>query len=150
MGLTHLCALVKLNESTLFQGVTVKSCLSVTSESVPCVYTLAPKYPCCMSSHCYSIMYQWCRACLLQTLVPTCINACPHLNKPEFQPLSQVLFACTVPWALGALYGSRSTYKVAQCTNIHHNNCCHPLDKKSHVPVTMADPLKVIGDMFAV
>ena len=36
----------------------------------------------------------WMVSNLWQTLVPTCMNACPHLNKPEFQPLSQVLFVC--------------------------------------------------------
>ena len=31
-------------------------------------------------------------ACLWQTLVLSCVNVCPHVNKPEFQPLNQVVF----------------------------------------------------------
>ena len=34
MGLTHLCAFVKLNESPLFQGVTVTSVTNVTGVTV--------------------------------------------------------------------------------------------------------------------
>ena len=30
--------------------------------------------------------------------------------------------------------------KRAQCTNDYHNNCCHPLDKKSPVPVSHGRP----------
>ena len=38
--------------------------------------------------------------------------------------------------------------KRAQCTNIHHNNCCHPLDKKSPVPVNHGRPSKSnVGDI---
>ena len=35
----------------------------------------------------------------------------------------------------------------AHCTNIHHDNCCHPLDKKSPVPVNHGRPSKSnVGD----
>ena len=95
-----------------------------------------------MSIYCYSIMYQWCHICLWQALVPTCINACPHLNKPEFQPLSQVLF---VSGALGSW--SPLWKQINLCMNIHHDNCCHPLDKKSPAPVNHGRPSKSnIGD----
>ena len=78
------------------------------------------------------------------------MNACSHINKPELQLLSYVLFV-VVPWAPGALYGSRSTYKVAQCTNIHHNNCCHPRDEKSPVPVNNGRPSNSnVGDIHNV
>ena len=53
-----------------------------------------------------------------------------------------------VPWAPGALYGSRSTYKVTQYTNIHHDNCWHPLDEKSPVPVNHGRPSNSnVGDI---
>ena len=99
-----------------------------------------------MSSYCYSNMYHWCCTCLWQTLVATCMNACPHVNKPELQLLSYILFVA-VPWAPGALHRPRSTYKVVQCTNIHHDKCCHPLDKKSPLPVNHGRPSKSnVGD----
>ena len=91
------------------------------------------------------------RACLWQTLVPTCMNGCPHINKPELQLLSYVLFV-VVPWALGGFHiQPRSTYKVVQCTSIHHDNCCHPLDKKSPVPVNHGRPSKSnAGDILCI
>ena len=100
----------------------------------------------CVPSYCCSVMHQWCCACLWQTLVPTSINACPHLNKPEFQPLSQILFVCSALGSWSPLW-KQITYKVAQCMNIHHDNCCHPMDKKSPVPVNHGRPSKSnVGD----
>ena len=35
----------------------------------------------CQCACCIFNMYQWCRACLWQTLTTSCVNTCPHLNK---------------------------------------------------------------------
>ena len=72
----------------------VGSCLFITNKSVHGVCTGVSQYSCCASSCLCFMMHQWCRACQWQTLACTCMNACPHLNKPEFQPLNQVLFVC--------------------------------------------------------
>ena len=99
------------------------------------------------------------------TVTPSCTNGVmPVCSRPWYPPvlmpaliwinqnskLSAKSCLLAVPQAPGALYGSRSTYKVAQCVNIHHNNCCHPLGKKSPVPVNHGRPSKSnVGDKCA-
>ena len=102
-------------ECCLFQGVT-------------CVYSMFPVsctlYIVC-SAHCNLTMYQWCHACLWQTLVPSCVNTCPHLNNQSFNlSVKSCLFA--VSWAPGAPYGTRSTKTVAQCMNRYHDTVVTP------------------------
>ena len=152
MGLTHFSALVKLKVNPLFQGVT---CISVRG----CKDVMM--WLCYCGSHsvdvtCVTIT---CTHVVCQIMAtPSCTNGVvPVYGRPWYPPvwipalisinqssnLSAKSCLLAVPWALGALYGSRSTYKVAQCTNIHRDNCCHPLDVKTLFQSTMAVPVIV-------
>ena len=51
--------------------------------------------------------------------------------------------------ALSTTSSSNLSQQRAQCTNIHHDNCCYPLDKKSPVPVNHGRPSKSnVGDTY--
>ena len=64
-------------------------------------------------------MYHWCCACLWQTLVISCTNAYPHVNKPEFEPLTKsCLFAETL--AVRVPCETHFAKTVAQCMNRYH------------------------------
>ena len=108
-GLTHHQHTVNLN-ACLFQGETCKLYLCV-----------------CQCACCIFNMYQWCRACLCQALTPIWINQSFNLSAKSY------LFIAL--WAPGTLCGSRYTKTVAQFRNRYHDNCCHPLDKKTPAPV---------------
>ena len=89
VGLTHPMYIVNVNACS-FQGV---AC-SLQLVPVPVYLYMCIGLIVCLHA-CYNlIMYHWCCTCLWQTLVPSCVNTCTHLNKPEFQPLSQILFVC--------------------------------------------------------
>ena len=149
MGLTHFSAIVKLKINPLFQGVT---CISI------CGCKDVMMWFCYCGSHsidvtCVTIT---CTHVVCQIMAtPSCTNGVvPVCGRPWYPPVSipaliwinqnfnlsakSCLFVML--WAPGALHGSRSAYKVAQCTNIHHDNCCHPLDKKSPFPVNHGRP----------
>ena len=145
MGLTHSGAVVKLNVNCFFQGVIV-ACNLQPLWLVVCDGPLQPVVVTSKTST--HVVYQ-------ATAIPSCTNGVvPVCDRPWYPPVSVPALlsinqninlsakSCllTVPWALGAIYGSRSTYKVAQCTNFHHNNCCHPVDKKSPVPINHGTP----------
>ena len=115
------------------------------------VWLVLPCY--CNLFLCDNCIHVECQA----TTTPSCTNGVmPVCGRPWYPPVSMPALiwinqsfnpsaeSCllAVPWAPGALYGSRSTYKVAQCMNIYHDKCCHPLDKKSPVPVNHGRPSK--------
>ena len=111
-----------------------------------------------VTSNCINCTHVTCQS----TATPSCTNGVvsvcgrlwyPPVSMPALiwinqnSNLSAKFCLLAVPWAPGALYGSRSTYKVAQCTNIHHDSCCHPLDQKSPAPVNHGRPSKSnVGD----
>ena len=111
-----------------------------------------------MTGNCTNFTHDACQS----TATPSCTNGVMSVcGRPWYPPVSMPALiwinqnsnlsakSCllAVPWTPGALYESKSTYKVAQCMNIHHNNCCHPLDKKSPAPVNHGRPSKSnVGD----
>ena len=111
-----------------------------------------------MTGNCTNCTYVTCQS----TATPSCTNGVVSVcGRPWYPPVSMPALisinqnsnlsakSCllAVSWAPRGLYGNRSTYKVAQCTNIYHNNCCHPLDKKSPAPVNHGRPSKSnVGD----
>ena len=129
VGLTHHLHIINLN-ACLFQVVFLVY-------SALCNCNLCE----CQCACCVFNMYQWCRVCLWQALTTSCVNTCPHLNKSEFQPLSQILFVCSALGSWSPLWkqmhqnNGPCTKTMAQSMNRYHNNCCHSLDKKIPAPV---------------
>ena len=89
-------------------------------------------------------MYQWCCVCLWQTMVPICINACPHLNKPEFQPLSQVLFACNALGSWSPLWKQINLQSSPVHKQFTMITVVTPWIRSPLLQLTMADPVKVM------
>ena len=92
---------------------------------------------------CNLTMYHWCHACLWQILVPSCVKTCPHLNKPEFQPLNQILFV-QCPCLLEPLIEPDQPKQWPSAQIDTMINVVTPWMRSLLLELTMADPVKVM------
>ena len=143
MGLTHLCAFVKLNESPLFQGVTCSICVTVSLWLVV------------VTGNCINCTHVVCQA----TATPTCtIGVVPVCGRPWYPPvwmpaLMQINQNCNCSatscllWCLGLqepFTDPDQPTKWSSARTFTTINVVTPWIRSLLFQLTMADPVKVM------